>query len=287
TGLEMPEKPTWDFIKDAARKLTDKPNEVYGICLRGKPGWGENIAFLTVMANAYGARWFDMDWKPQFDSEAWKATITDYVALMKEAGPPNASANGYNENLALFRSGKCAIWIDATVAGRFVTDADSSVADRVGFALAPNKGLGKSASWLWSWALAISTDSDHKDAAKQFVLWATSKHYLELVAAQKGWSNAPPGTRTSLYENPEYQQLPFAKMTLASMQAADPHHPTVEEAPYTGIQFVAIPEFQSIGTAVGQRFAKALEGSITVDEALANAQWVTEKVMERTRFLEQ
>lgn len=284
--LEMPEKPTWDFIKDAARKLADKSNEVYGICLRGKPGWGENMAFLTAMANSYGARWFDMDWKPQFDGEAWKATIADYVELMKEVGPPDPSANGYNENLALFQSGKCAIWIDATVAGQFVTSADSDVAGRVGFALAPDNGLGKSANWLWAWALAIPTDSEKKDAAKKFVAWATSKHYLELVASKEGWPNVPPGTRTSLYENPEYQKAPFAKMTLASIQAAEPNHPTVEEAPYTGIQFVAIPEFQSIGTAVGQRFAEALAGTIPIDEALGNAQWVTEKVIERARFLE-
>ena len=285
-GLEMPEKPTWDFIKNAARKLVDRSKEVYGICLRGKPGWGENMAFLTSMANAYGARWFDMDWKPQFDGEAWKATITDYVQLMKEVGPPDASANGYNETLALFQSGKCALWIDATSAGQFVTNADSAVAERVGFALAPDKGLGKSANWLWAWALAIPTESDNKDAAKKFVAWATSKHYLELVASKEGWSNVPPGTRTSLYQNPEYQKAPFVKMTLASIQAADPNHPTVEEVPYTGIQFVAIPEFQSIGTAVGQRFAEALAGTITVDEALGNAQWVTEKVIARARFLE-
>jgi sorbitol/mannitol transport system substrate-binding protein len=285
-GLEMPEKPTWDFIKDAARKLADKRNEVYGICLRGKPGWGENMAFLTAMANSYGARWFDMDWKPQFDGEAWKAAISDYVELMKEVGPPDPSANGYNENLALFQSGKCAIWIDATAAGQFVTNAYSNVADSVGFALAPDKGLGKNANWLWAWALAIPTDSVNKDAAKKFVAWATSKNYLELVASKEGWSNVPPGTRTSLYENPEYQKAPFAKMTLASIQGTDPNHPVVEEVPYTGIQFVAIPEFQSIGTAVGERFAKALAGEIPTEEALENAQWVTEKVIERVRFLE-
>ncbi len=286
-GLEMPEKPTWGFIKDAARKLADKTNEVYGICLRGKPGWGENMAFLTAMANSYGARWFDMDWKPQFDGEAWKATITDYVVLLKEVGPPDASADGYNENLALFRSGKCAIWIDATAAGQFVTNAGSTVADSVGFALAPDKGLGKSANWLWAWALAIPEGSDKKDAAKKFVAWATSKQYLELVASKEGWSNVPPGTRTSLYENQAYlDAAPFAKITLAAIQTADPNHPTVDEVPYTGIQYVAIPEFQSIGTAVGQRFAKALAGAIPIDEALDNAQWVTGKVIGRARFLE-
>jgi polyol transport system substrate-binding protein len=286
-GLEMPEKPTWDFIKEAARKLADKSNEVYGICLRGKPGWGENMAFLTAMANSYGARWFDMDWKPQFDGEAWKATITDYVELMRDVGPPDASANGYNENLALFRSGKCAIWIDSTAAGQFVTNAESDVADRVGFAPAPDKGLGKSANWLWAWALAIPEGSDNKDAAKRFVAWATSKHYLELVASKEGWSNVPPGTRTSLYQNQAYlDSAPFAKITLASIQAVDPNHSTVDDVPYTGIQYVAIPEFQSIGTAVGQRFAEALAGTIPIDEALDNAQWVTGKVIDRARFLQ-
>src|SRR5882757_4513447 len=138
-GLTVPEKPTWDFVVDAAKKLTDKSAGVYGICLRGKAGWGENMAFLTAMSNSFGARWFDEKWQPQFDKPEWKKTLTTYVDLMKSAGPPGASSNGFNENLALFNSGKCAMWIDATVAASFVTNPkDSMVADKVGFALAPN-----------------------------------------------------------------------------------------------------------------------------------------------------
>ncbi len=101
-GLKMPESPTWDFVIDAAKKLTDKSAGVFGICLRGKAGWGENMAFLTAMANSYGARWFDEKWEPQFNTPEWKKTLTTYVDLMKEAGPPGASSNGFNENLALF-----------------------------------------------------------------------------------------------------------------------------------------------------------------------------------------
>jgi sorbitol/mannitol transport system substrate-binding protein len=286
-GLQMPKKPTWDQIKEFAAKLHDPDNEVYGICLRGKPGWGENMAFLTAMANSYGARWFDENWQPQFDSEAWANTLNDYLMLLNDYGPPNASLNGYNENLVLFQNGKCGIWIDATVAASPVTNTERSrIARSVGFALAPDNGLGKRSNWLWAWALAISAGSQQQEAAKKFVAWATSKEYIELVAEQEGWANAPPGTRASLYENPDYlAAAPFAEMTLASIQAADPDNPTVEEVPYTGIQFVAIPVFQSIGTAVGHRFAKALEGSIPSDEALANAQWVTEKVIDRTRLL--
>ena len=67
-GLTMPDKPTWDFIRKAADAMTDRANGINGICLRGKAGWGENMAFLTAMSNSFGARWFDEKWKPQFDT---------------------------------------------------------------------------------------------------------------------------------------------------------------------------------------------------------------------------
>ena len=286
-GIAMPEGPTWEFIADAARKLTNKEQEIYGICLRGKAGWGENMAFLTTLANSFGARWFDESWKPQFDQAAWKEALQFYVDLMNDAGPPGASSNGFNENLALFNSGKCAMWVDATVAASFVTNPkESKVADKVGFALAPDNGLGKRGNWLWAWSLAIPAGSAKQAEAKKFIAWATSKSYLDLVASKEGWANVPPGTRTSLYANPEYQKAaPFAKMTLDSINAADPTKPTVKPVPYVGVQFVAIPEFQGIGTAVGQQFSAALAGQVTVDQALQNAQQLTEREMKKGGYI--
>ncbi|GHC27803.1 sorbitol-binding protein/mannitol-binding protein [Gemmobacter caeni] len=285
-GLTMPDAPTWDFIREAAEKMTDKAGEVYGICLRGKAGWGENMAFLTAMSNSFGAKWFDMDWKPQFDQQPWKDTLTFYLDLMNNYGPPGASNNGFNENLALFQQGKCGMWIDATVAASFVTNPkDSTVADKVGFALAPDKGLGKRGNWLWAWNLAIPAGTQKEEAAKTFVAWATSKEYLALVAEKEGWANVPPGTRTSLYENAEYQKVPFAKMTLESINAADPTHPTVDEVPYVGVQFVAIPEFQGLGTAVGQMFSAALAGTTSADDALAQAQAMVTTEMTRSGYI--
>ncbi|SIQ80505.1 sorbitol-binding protein /mannitol-binding protein [Paracoccus thiocyanatus] len=283
-GLEMPERPTWDFVYDAARKMTDKENEVYGICLRGKAGWGENMAFLTSMGASYGAPWFDMEWKPQFSGEAWKKALTDYVAIMTEAGPPGASSNGFNENLALFQTGKCGMWIDATVAASFVSNPeDSTVADKVGYALAPEGE--KPQMWLWAWTLAVPSSTDAPEAAKKFVAWATSKAYTEQVAAAEGWANVPPGTRTSLYENPEYQQAaPFAKPTLDSIMSADLKNPTTVEVPYIGTQWVGIPEFQALGTAVGQQFSAALAGQASVDQALQMAQQISEREMAKAGY---
>jgi polyol transport system substrate-binding protein len=285
-GLKMPAAPTWDFIADAAKKLTNKSTETYGICLRGKPGWGENMALLTAMANSFGARWFDEKWKPEFDGPEWKRTLTFYVDLMKAAGPPGASTNGFNENLALFNAGKCGIWIDATVAASFVSNPkESKVADKVGFALAPTAGLGKGANWLWAWTLAVPAGSKKADAAEKFISWATGKDYIALVASKEGWANVPPGTRKSLYSNPEYlKAAPFAKVTLDSINTADPINGTVKPKPYVGVQFAAIPEFQGIATAVGQQFAAALTGTATVDAALASAQTLTQREMARAGY---
>ncbi|MBO9425678.1 MAG: ABC transporter substrate-binding protein [Labrenzia sp.] len=284
-GLEMPDAPTWDFVREAAAAMTDRDNEINGICLRGKAGWGEGGAFITAMSNSFGARWFDMDWNAQFDTEQWANTLNFYKDMMDASGPPGYATNGFNENLSLFQQGKCGMWIDATVAASFVTNPnDSTVADSVGFALAPDTGLGKRSNWLWAWALAIPAGTQKEAAAKEFIEWATSKSYIELVAAKEGWANVPPGARTSLYETPEYQAVPFAKMTLDSILSADPNNSTVEPSPYVGIQFAAIPEFAGIATEVSQEFSAAYAGQQTVEEALAKAQALTNDAMEAAGY---
>jgi sorbitol/mannitol transport system substrate-binding protein len=283
-GMEMPNDPTWGFIRDAAAAMTDRDNDINGICLRGKAGWGEGGAFITAMSNSFGARWFDMDWNAQFDTEQWANTLNFYKGMMDASGPVGYATNGFNENLSLFNQGKCGMWIDATVAASFVTGKDSTVADSVGFALAPDNGLGKRSNWLWAWALAIPAGTDQIAEAKQFIEWATSKDYIELVAANEGWANVPPGARTSLYENPDYLAVPFAQMTLDSILSADPNNSTVEESPYVGIQFAAIPEFSGIATEVSQEFAAAYAGQQTVEEALAKAQLITNDAMEAAGY---
>ncbi|MBN7805520.1 sugar ABC transporter substrate-binding protein [Agrobacterium rosae] len=287
-GLKMPENPTWEFIGDAARKITDRKGDINGMCLRGKAGWGENMAFITALTNSFGGRWFDENWKPQFDQPEWKNALQFYVDLMKDAGPSGASSNGFNENLTLFQQGKCGMWIDATVAASFVSNPkDSKVADKVGYALFPTHGeLKNHGNWLWSWNLAIPKSSQKAEAAEKFIAWATSKEYTQLVASKDGWANVPPGTRTSLYKNADYEKAAgFAAPTLAAMNAADITKPTVKPVPYTGGQFVAIPEFQSLGTTVGQLFSAVVAGQSSVDDALASAQSTATREMTRSGYI--
>ncbi|WP_374424894.1 sugar ABC transporter substrate-binding protein [Paracoccus sp. (in: a-proteobacteria)] len=286
-GETMPEQPSWDDIERIASKI-HKPDEgVYGICLRGKPGWGENMGQITPVANSYGARWFDMDWKPQFDQPQWKEALEKYVGLLRNYGPPGAAANGYNETLTLFANGQCGMWVDATVSAGFLTNPDqSTVFDKIGYALPPIGKFAKGNHYLWAWSLAIPKSSKNTEAAQKFIYWATSKDYIELVAEHSGWATVPPGTRQSTYDNPAYQEAaPFAKLTLETIQSADPTDATQEKVPYIGISFVGIPEFGAIGTTVGQEFAAVIAGDKSVDDALSAAQAATTKAMTEAGYI--
>ncbi len=286
-GLTMPEHPTYDQIKEFAAKLHNPEQKVYGACLRGKPGWGENMAFVTTMVNTFGGRWFDANWNPQLTSPAWKEAVGFYTDLLKKYGPPGASSNGHNENRALFANGNCAMWIDATSAAGYIYDkSQSKVYDKTGFTSAPIAKVPNGAGWAWSWGLAIPKSSKRAEAAKQFLKWATSKDYVKLVGEKEGWTVIPPGTRKSTYENSEYKKAaPFASFVLSAILAADPAHPTAEPVPYTGVQFVTIPEFQGIGTQVGQSLAAALAGQMSVEQALETAQRATERTMKQAGYI--
>lgn len=285
-GVTVPERPTWNEVRDLAAKIHDPKNGVYGICLRGKPGWGDNMAFLSTLVNTAGGQWFDMGWKPQIDSKPWHDAVNLYVDLLKKYGPPGSSANSFNEILALYSEGKCGMWVDATIAASFVSDPrQSKVADKVAFAQAPTLVTPKGANWLWAWALAIPAGSQKVDAAQKFINWATSKDYIQLVAKTHGWPSVPTGTRKSTYATPEFQKAArFAAAEKTAIDSANPNDSTLPKSPYVGVQFAAIPEFQAIGISVGQQMSAALAGKVTVDAALKTSQAAAEREMKKAGY---
>ncbi len=285
-GLEMPEQPTWDQVREFACALHDPANNQYGIVLRGLPGWGEIMAPLTTVINTYGGRWFDENWEPQLNSPEWQEAVSFYVNLINDCGQPGATSTGFTEALTLMSQGQAAMWVDATVAAGFLTNPEQSqIVDEIGFAPAPVGPVAKGNHWLWSWSLAIPSTTEHAAEALQFATWATSRDYIQLVGETNGWASIPPGTRISTYERAEYlEAAAFAPIVLQLMQTADPTDSTRDPVPYVGVQFVGIPEFQGIGTDVAQFIAEALAGDVTVEEALQSAQDATRATMEEAGY---
>lgn len=273
-GMSISDTPTWEEIRQVAAAIHNPSQGVYGICLRGKPGWGDNMALVTTIANSFGAQWFEMDWQPSLGSQQWRDAINFYVDLLQNYGPPGADKMSFNEILALYTQGSCGMWVDATIAASFITDPDrSTVANQIAFAQAPSQVTSKGANWLWAWALAVPDGAANPQAAARFIEWATSREYISLVGRRNGWGAVPTGTRQSTYSNPSFQRAAtFAAAELAAISSAAPNDSTLNPSPYTGVQFAAIPEFQEIGSVVAELVTSALRGDITVDAALALAQ---------------
>jgi sorbitol/mannitol transport system substrate-binding protein len=279
-GAVIPLHPTWAQVEAAAAKMNDKKKGVAGICLRGLPGWGEQFAPLTTVVNTYGGTWFTKDWKAQVNAKPFVDAVSLYVNLLKKYGEPAPTQAGFTECDNAMAQGKAAMWYDATSATGSIEKASfSKYAGKFAYAYAPTVKT-KASGWLWAWAFAIEGASKQEANAWKFISWATSSKYENLVGEKLGWTAVPDGKRASTYANAKYTAAASAyyKVVLGSLQSADPLNPGVQPRPTSGIQFVAIPEFADLGTAVSQEVAKAITGGQTVKAALDKGQKLAEVV---------
>ena len=263
--------PTWDEVAAAAKKVNS--SSMSGICMRGKPGWGDLFAPLTTVVQTFGGNWYDAKWNATVDSPEWKQAVTFYKTMLDQSGEKDPVSYSFNECLTALKEGKAAMWADASVAASMLEANDSPVKGKMGYAHMPVEKT-KESGWLWSWNLAVPATTKHKDAAVKFIKWATSKDYHKLVGEKIGWSNVPPGARTSTYEIPQYKEAAkaYAPITLEVMSAVNPKQPGVNPQPWVGIQYVSIPEFQDVGNKCAQYIADYIAGRSSVDDALGKCQ---------------
>jgi sorbitol/mannitol transport system substrate-binding protein len=284
-GITMPANPTWAQVADAARKV-NSPN-MAGICLRGKPGWGDLGASLTTVVNTFGGTWWSakpdgsVD-KAQVDQPGFAQALQFYAGLIKAAGEKDAANSSFNECLSQYLDGKVAMWYDATVAAGLLEANNSKVKGKNGYAAAPVDKT-KAAGWLWSWALAIPKTTSKQDLAWRYISFATGPQYIKEAGSRisGGWAAIPPGTRKSTYEIPQYKEAAkaFAEPTLTSIAAAPITNPGTTKRPgLPGVQYVGIPQFQDVGNQCTQQFSAAIAGRTSVDAALKSCQGIASQV---------
>lgn len=275
-GVTLTANPTWQEVSDAAKKVNTA--DMSGICMRGKPGWGDLFAPLTTVVQTFGGNWYDAEWNATVNTPEWKEAITFYKTMLDESGQADPVSYSFNECLTALKEGKAAMWADASVAASMLEAADSPVKGKMGYAHMPVNKTTES-GWLWSWNLAVPASTKNQEAAIKFVKWATSKEYHQLVGTKIGWSNVPPGARTSTYEIPEYKEAAaaFAPITLDVMTSVNPKQPGVNPQSWVGIQYVSIPEFQDVGNQCAQLVADYIADRSSVDDALAKCQDIAQK----------
>jgi sorbitol/mannitol transport system substrate-binding protein len=284
-GIEMPANPTWTQVADIARRL-DTPGRA-GICLRGKPGWGDLGATFTTVLNTFGGTWWSA--KPDgsvgramVDRPEFRKALQFYVDLVRDAGERGATGASYNQCLAKYLNGQVAMWYDATVAAGLLEADDSDVKGKNGYAAAPVERTAAS-GWLWSWALATLTSSSKANLAWRYISWATGPGYVKEAGARiaGGWAAIPAGTRRSTYAIPEYRKAAraFAGSELNAIESAPVENPGTSKRPGNpGVQYVGIPEFQDVGDQCTQLFSAVIAGESSIDTALTNCQSIASRV---------
>ena len=280
-GLTMPAQPTWEQIYELAKEIHDPANGIVGMTMRGAPGWGMSGAPFVTMVNAFGGRFYDLDWNATVDTPEQRAAWQMYKKILKEAGQQDIITYTYNECIALMQSGKAGMYYDATSIAPPLESAESAIRGKVGYALPPIQKMQKNTAWLWNWAMGINPKSSQakKDALFQFMLWATSKEYIDLSIKQDPTgASTPPASRSSTYKNPAYADVPYAKMTLETLEAIDFTKPTIEPVPYVGLQYIAIPEFADAGTQMTEWLAAYTVDQMELDEAIRRTEDLFNKV---------
>jgi sorbitol/mannitol transport system substrate-binding protein len=285
-NVTVPARPTWDQIASIARRIDT--NRMAGICLRGKPGWGDLGASFTTVLNTFGGTWWSAKAngepdKAQVDKPAFREALTFYVNLVKDAGESDAANASFNECLAQYKDGRVAMWYDATVAAGILEANDSAVKGKNGYALAPVKKT-KASGWLWTWALAIPRESPDPATAWRYISWATGPAYIKAAGRRVsgGWAAIPPGTRLSTYRIPQYKKAAkaFAAITLAAMRAAPINNPGTTKRPgVPGVQYVGIPEFQDVGNQCTEQFSSVIAGRTSIDDALEACQEIASQAI--------
>ncbi|CAG7651937.1 hypothetical protein PAESOLCIP111_06423 [Paenibacillus solanacearum] len=193
-GIAVPK--TLDELVAAVKKLHDPKNEMYGFVARGQRS--PLVTQVSSFLYSEGADFMKDDKATVNTPEALKAFGT-YATLLKDYGPPGVMNMSWPQAIGIFAQGKVAFYTDANSIYNNATDKEKSVvADKVGFAVFPGGAAGSKPYNITSWGLAMNSKSANKDAAWEFIKWATSKEVV-LQTQQKG----NPGARMSVWDKPE------------------------------------------------------------------------------------
>jgi sorbitol/mannitol transport system substrate-binding protein len=270
-GLTMPDEPTWDEIYELAKGIHDPANGIVGMTMRGAPGWGMSGAPFVTMVNAFGGRFYDMNWHATVDTPEQRGAWKMYKKILREAGQNDILSYTYNECIALMQSGKCGIYYDATSIAPPLESEGAASRGKIGYVMPPHQKMKTNTAWLWNWAMGINPESSEakKKATFDFMLWATSKEFIKKsIEIDPTGASTPPASRSSTYLLPAYKKTPYAAMTLKTLESTDFTNPTMQPVPYVGLQYIAIPEFADAGTKMTQYLADYVVDKITLDEAI-------------------
>ena len=264
----LKEPDTWDDVLAAAKTIGERETngapdggKVYGYVMRAAQGNAAVADFMPIFW-AFGGEMFDTSGQPTVNSANGIAALNFMLELGRYSPPGYASFNA-DEVGAHLLQGTAAISINWPAWISSFNDGNKSkVIGKMEFTVLPganNPGRAEIGNWL----IAIPRDAKNKDAAADFLLWATSAEQMKRSALRGN-----PPTRKSLFNNPELiAKFPAYPAQLRSLENSKPR-------PRTAF-------WNEIENVFGIYLSKANSGELSAEEAMNQANAEIAKILER------
>lgn len=262
-GLEVPQ--TWDDTLAAATAITagEQGNDIYGITLMAKRGVQLGCTYTNLLGS-YGGRFYDENYKATLTEPAAVSALETLVALVGQANP-GSLAQDYDEGDAFFSGGQAAMFIQWNDSIPAYGDPDrSKIVDDWDVAVIPGNtqadGTLLQTPVIGGWNVGILADTPNRDAAWEFMLWATSPDM------EKRLAEAQPPARASVLSDPD-------------MVAQYPQYPAMLESFSIGWGRPRIPEWPQMADAIEASLSAAVSGDSSPEDALSEANDLVDQVL--------
>ncbi|WP_300265653.1 sugar ABC transporter substrate-binding protein [Microbacterium sp.] len=193
-GVEVPT--TLEELEAAAAAVHELHPDIAGYI--GRTGKSAAVTQFSAFLFSSGGQWINDDGTSAIGSDEARSAYKFYGDLISEHTDATINPEmSWPEAFAVFQQGQAAFIADADSLYKNMTDpTQSTVSDQVGFAPFPAGDAGSKPYNVAAWALAMNETAANKDAAWQFIKWATSKE-ITLEMSTLGVM----GARTSVWED--------------------------------------------------------------------------------------
>lgn len=263
---------TWQEMLDVSAKI--KTDDMGAVAMRVAPGQGFNMFVFPMVMRAYGGSFFKdypTDLTPNMNTPEALKGLEVYSDLMNKYGPKGIGNFNFGEVAASIQSGKVAMIVDGTsIIAQAVDPTKSKFADEIDIALVPKGPNGRSPA-IAVHGLGVPADAKNPEASFKFIEWATSEEVLIKIALSEAY---PDFTRTSVSKNEyvikKYSSIhpKFLDLRVQSLNEAIGHYRPL------------LPQWSDIGLAVGENINAAVNGIISNETALKDADAEIKAILE-------
>lgn len=269
---------TLDDVLKNAKALHDPANRMWGFCLRGMPGAGQNMYIYPSILGAFGGKWFDAGGRLRVNSPEAVAALEWYVSANNAYAPVAAQNWNWPDIADAFAQGTIASYIDGHTAATVIANPErSKVIGKIGFARWPKGPSGRRVTSIWNWAMPINAALPEraKHATWLFIQWAASEEtQIRTSFKFKGSGKRYGVNRLSLWNTPDYTKTiadagdRFLETSLQTLR----EDTDVDWRP-------RVAQWPAIGETMAKIVQSSLVGQVKPRQALDDAQVQVDRIM--------